>query len=64
MDPQMDPEIGPATQVLGNPDQINALQAPIKVHIDHFFTSRQRKNLDLQPSLRSIRHSFVPNLTG
>ena len=37
MDPQMDTEMDPATQILGDLDQIKALQGPFKVHIDQFF---------------------------
>ena len=29
-------KMDPAKQILGDPDQIKALQSPFKVHIDHF----------------------------
>ena len=37
MDLQIDPKMGPLKQILGDPDQIKALQGPFKVHIDQFF---------------------------
>ena len=59
MDPEADPRMDPERQILGDPCQIKAFQGPIKVHIDQVFTetSRQRKNLNVKPGLRSISHS-------
>ena len=38
MDPQMNPKMDSGMDILGDPDQIKALQGPFKVHIDDFFT--------------------------
>ena len=61
MDPQKDPKMDPATQILGDPDQLKAPQGHFKVHIDKFDLHRPLDNRKffIDSLVRSIRY-LVP----